>query len=178
MPTNPDSDLMRIFDFTAADLEANRAGKLTERQAKRLRHLINNEIRFLSIPVGALLVIAWFIVIKIISVVPPNYDKLPIIIVAMGVLPTFLSIYYLGYKKIRFIRDIQNGDIDALQGTIKIWTVKNDSYLAVLDRRLNLDFNLEYTSRARLQKLPKETIFRVYFVPNSKMVVAMETCAK
>lgn len=178
MPTNPDSDLMRIFDFTAADLEANCAGKLSERQVKRLHRMITNEIRFLSIPIGALLVIAWFIVIKIMSVVPSYYDKLPIIIVAMGVLPTFLSIYYLGYKKIKFIWDIQNGNVNALQGTVKIWTVKNDSYLAVLDRRLNLGFNLEYTSRAYLQKLPKEMAFRVYFVPNSKMVVAMETCAK
>jgi hypothetical protein len=37
MPTNPDPDLMRIFDFTAADLEANRAGKMSERQTKYLK---------------------------------------------------------------------------------------------------------------------------------------------
>ena len=36
MPTNPDPDLMRIFDFTAADLEANRAGRMSERQIERL----------------------------------------------------------------------------------------------------------------------------------------------
>lgn len=37
MPTNPDPDLMRIFDFTAADLEANRTGKMSDRQIKFLR---------------------------------------------------------------------------------------------------------------------------------------------
>jgi hypothetical protein len=36
MLTNPDPDLMRIFDFTPADLEANRAGKLSERQIEKL----------------------------------------------------------------------------------------------------------------------------------------------
>jgi hypothetical protein len=36
MPTNPDPDLMRIFDFTAADLEANRAGKISSNQIQRL----------------------------------------------------------------------------------------------------------------------------------------------
>ena len=34
LPPNP--DLMRIFDFTAADLETNRAGRLSERQTEML----------------------------------------------------------------------------------------------------------------------------------------------
>jgi hypothetical protein len=36
MPTNPDTELMRIFDFTVADLEANRAGRITQSQSERL----------------------------------------------------------------------------------------------------------------------------------------------
>ncbi len=46
MLTNPDPELMRIFNFTAADLEANRAGHITEQQSQ---HLLNYVVLFPSL---------------------------------------------------------------------------------------------------------------------------------
>ncbi len=169
-----DVELMRIFNFTAADLEANRVGHITEQQSSRLHKLINNEILFNSIFIGALLIIAWFIVIKIMSVVPPNYDKLIMIIMVMGVIPTLLSVSYLAYKKIQIITDIKNEHVDVAQGIAKSWTVKNYSYVAVSDKKLDLGLNLNRQLEVYLWTLPKETQFRVYYVSKSKKVVVME----
>jgi len=51
MPTDADPELMRLLNFTADDLDANRQRKLTERQSKRLRRdMIFHILVYLFIP--------------------------------------------------------------------------------------------------------------------------------
>lgn len=48
MQADPDSELMRIFDFTADDLEANRAGRLSEMQKSILIKGIGDQRRLIK----------------------------------------------------------------------------------------------------------------------------------
>lgn len=171
--TLPDAELMRIFDFTADDLAANRDGTLSQQQALYLHKLINREILFYLIPIGAVLIIGWFIAIKLADVAPPTYDK-PSIILVFGVIPTAIFLTMLAYRKWQIVSDTRGMHVEVTQGVTKSWAVKNFGYAEVNGKRFYLGLKIDRQLADYLRTLPKESQFRVYFVPRSKRVISME----
>ena len=183
MPTNPDPDLMRIFDFTVADLEANRAGHVTNSQLQRLSNRVNKNRRFLiftaiSIPICIVLSVALALVsdhsikVEVITRVPLRVG----IPLTLFLWVLFLVVIFFERRNLKL--DVKAGIVAYTQGTLKRWSTRGGGSIKIGGVMLDIESAENLDLKAYLKKVPKDTQFRVYFVPNSKMVVAMETCAK
>lgn len=167
------SDLMRVFDCTEDDLEANRAGHLTERQAKRLTATMNKGLLLTAIPMFGLLIICWFIAFNLITVAPSRYNKI-LILALFGLLPTLFWICYFAYEKYRLQSDVKIGKTETIEGNVRSWETRSFTYVKVAEKYLNLGAFVNSDLEIYLRDKPKQIQFRVYFVPKSKRVVAME----
>ena len=118
MSTNP--DLMRIFDFTAADLEANCAGHITEHQVQHLSKQVIKKRRFM-IFVAVAMPTYMLLSIVLISGLPsssPMNTQLPITLwipTTFLILITCLFIIFNDSKNLA--GDLRLGTADHVQGT-------------------------------------------------------------
>lgn len=181
---NPDPDLMRIFDFTPADLEANRLGKMSERQTKYLkgesdadRYAVNCAI-WVGLIIAGIVVFAFIVSPQSLTGGQPDSG---------GNTRWIFIILMLAFLLIRY-RSNQRANAIALDSK-RVGSVEDKITFYVQDwpekRRptyhLSLDgksFQIEkgcYDGLAKFIKLhDKYLMFRVYFAPEINRILSME----
>ncbi len=166
MSSTPDPDLMRIFDFTTADLEANRAGHIAEHQSQ---HLLK-EVSLFGV---------WFILVYFIAVVVMfrNFGTALFLIIPFQLILCIVVIATAMYNKQIVVSDVGLGIVSNVSGTIKRQSRRNGGDIIISDRTLKVSLHENKNLKEYLKKIPIATQFRVYYVPKSKKVVAMEIIA-
>ena len=175
MPTNPNLDLMRIFDFTAADLEANRAGHITEHQVQHLSETVKKKRSFLIF--AAIALPAWpFLIVgmsSICNISPPiTFPPVPLLLMLLSIPVLILFVIYDHDQKLA--SDVKAGTAYYEQGTIKRWSTKDGVTIKIANLRLDIEQSQDGDLKTHLKKVPKGTQFRVYYVPVSKKTVSIE----
>jgi hypothetical protein len=172
MPTNPDPDLMRIFDFTAADLEANRAGKMSEHQYQRLQDIAENE-RFAGQGLAIILALLLFglICYTVQNLSDPARIIFPAIISIVVVIFFVLSIIWAPVIE----QDLKIGQIKIVEGNFTLKTKlrgKTTDYIMDFGAiKLFIDDRKFAQLRSAAHKKDR---CHVYYLPKSCLVLSTE----
>ncbi|MBA3875180.1 MAG: hypothetical protein H0X30_39145 [Anaerolineae bacterium] len=169
MSTNPNPDLMRIFDFTAADLEANRAGRMSEREMQRLQNISAKQrsielLAAVSLPVGMCVFLLF---------VHPSYGICLFLLFPLPIALAMLFLIFIKHKKL--MSDIATQKVEYLEGEVKYWSGRAFyGYMKINGREFEIDpaTNLELSDFMEHQA--KQLSLRLYFSPTSKKVVSAE----
>jgi len=175
MLTNPDPELMRIFDFTAADLEANRAGQITKHQIDNQYKLLKGHntiflVGAIAIPVGFLLMLTLTGAFNSSSLITNRTDYWMVAVLST----TALLIFIMVKNNKNMASDVHIGVACCESGVIRRRTGRGEGYLKIAKRNLTLYDSQDFGLKEYLEKIPQETLFHVYYIPKSKRVIAME----
>ncbi|MBI1276922.1 MAG: hypothetical protein GC179_02210 [Anaerolineaceae bacterium] len=170
--TNPDPDLMQIFDFNAADLEANRAGRLSDGQVEKLSSRKKQGQWLAGIGCAAAAVFILPILVSGLSSSMKDGTtsiltllvvmSLPVVYVTLGVMDRSADLtrnrpkVYLGKLHIRE----QYGKFGPSYWISEIDIQISSTAYALFDNYLYLRGN--------------DTTFRLYYAPNSSEVLSLE----
>lgn len=180
MPINPDPDLMRIFNFTADDLEANRAGKLSERQIERLAERRNRDRRIAGIGCLVVIIIAlWMIQMVLSPSAPENSGSTILIFLIIGGL--IVGYIYLGAMDRQ--TDLNRRKVESDVNEINVWESRGkwgerdyDISIYPLSYRISKSFYMDV--QAYLRQKGTKNRFRVYYAPESKELLSIEVVDK
>ncbi len=170
---------MRIFNFTADDLEANRAGRVTDTQLQRISNRVKKNRRFLiftaiAIPIYIVLTIA-LVAASDRSIEVEVITRVPITVgvpLTLFLWVSFLVVIHNEGKNLAL--DVQLGTVNYTQGTIKRWSTRGGGSIKITTITLDIESSENLNLREYLKKIPKATQFRVYYIAKSKKVVAAE----
>jgi hypothetical protein len=155
---------MRIFDFTAADLEANRAGKITASQSQYLLKEVALSKPLLSLSIYFILVIIIF----------QNAGSMLFFIIPVEFILCMVVIVVALHNKQTVASDIQSGIADRISGTINRKSRRNGGDIIVADTTLKISMNENKELKKYWDVLPPQTQFRVYYLPRSKKLISIE----
>ncbi|MBN1680284.1 MAG: hypothetical protein JW966_08320 [Anaerolineae bacterium] len=163
-PLHP--DVMRAFNFTLNDLEANRASILSEAQTTHLERS-NQANRLLYVAIAALFI-------------APSLCMSDHLLQAVLLLSAFSVLAYGTFDRRAINRDIQRARINYLHGALEFrrsptsWN--NQSYLLRLrhDTRRKKTFNLTKDQWGTLREHYIGGLYRVYYTPHTSSVIALE----
>lgn len=179
MPTNPDSDLMRIFDFTAEDLEANRAGKLSERQAKYLKSEGDAD----RYAVGCAVRVGFLVVTLIGVAVLLQPQKLNLDVSSLLQIIGIVVVLAVLYRRFQTNQGAIQSDLERMRAGyvagIATWqhVVKQKAHIY----KITVDgkaFRVERTTYNSFEKFmclrSKYMVFRIYFAPEISKILSVE----
>jgi hypothetical protein len=167
----PTSALMNAFDFTAADLSANREGRVTDRQLGRLRRM----------RIGASILPAIFVFFSaaLLQVTLRDYNSQPaarnawLYILGASAL-VFVCITFAILRWWRISVDLNTGDVRATRGRVSLGDVtRNIGYYGVGSRLSVNDkgFIIPFGARSAITD---GKIYHVYYAPQSRVILSME----
>lgn len=173
---------MRIFDFTAADLEANRAKTISERQAKTLKQESVADriaVRF-AIFVG--LIIAGIVGFGII-VFPQGVTggktspEGSVSWIAIALILVFLFLRYRSNQRSTH-SDLERGRAGMVEG-IATWqrVIKQKNYIyqiTVDGKTFRVEKQTFRAFEAFMELKNKSSLFRIYFAPEISRILSME----
>jgi hypothetical protein len=192
-------ELQRLFDFTENDLNANRAGQLSERQRSKMREQVRNGAVDAAataslIPVTAVLVIAYF------ALVVPLANRIGawtclVIIVALVVIAVVASVWWKiarkvisramknpgfeGWLRRRMRRSyaaplafIEQDIVTAHAGRLEHRSDGEHEYIFLGDEELQISVAAEPDER--LWQLKPDRDYIVYMMPDMSWIVAIE----
>ena len=171
-------ELMRIFDFTADDLEANRAGRLSERQAKTIKNESNADRLAVgcAINVGLLVVglVGFFYLLHPQQLASEN-SLPPIIAIGIALLVLYLR-YRSGQRYAQL--DIEQRHAGKVVGTAT-WhmVIKQKIYIyqITVDGKVFRVEKRTYQAFETFMNLKnKFAIFRIYFAPETARILSIE----
>jgi len=174
--TTYNQQLMHAFDFTAADLAANRDGRIAEGQIKRLKR---NQQRSLAITAAAL-----SLIIGIIAVIfaldragdgPIVFDDLLAIIVPMGLVMA-IALYVLQRQQLDVVNKVIYVDVRTLKGDITLnpRNRRAADHLTIGKTHFTLtpaQFKLMFAYHEQRDKPPR---YHIYYVPKVSRILAIE----
>ena len=174
MPTNPDPDLMRIFDFTAADLEANRAGRMSERQIERLSNRKKQGQWLAGGGCIAVLVFALLILGNRLSSSMKDGTTTILTLLAVMALP----VVYFTLGVMDRSADLTRDKPKVYSG--QVWTSEQHGKFGSTYWIWTAELNIQISSTAYmlfdnyLYIRGKDTFFQLYYAPNSNEVLSLE----
>jgi hypothetical protein len=157
MPAENQVELMRIFQFSEADLQENRQGRLSEAQIKRIKTNASISL-FVFVAAGLVFAAAFFI----------SWGK-PVQDVSILVWGLFLGLFpmtgiLLFWTQRRVLRQ---GIVKCLSGVIDIQS-KNFRYtLSIENKSLIVAFEIRHL-------IKKNSTYRVYYTPANEQIMAIE----
>jgi hypothetical protein len=192
-------ELQRLFDFTESDLDANCAGRLSERQQAALREqgrgaAVDAAATISLIPITLVLVIAYFVLI-----VPLAYQigawTCLVIIIMLGLILLINTLWWKGARVVirglmnkpqfeawlrrRMRRNyadplaaVEKGVVTARSGRLEQRSDGEHEYLFLGDEELQISVAVEIDER--LWKLEQGRDYIVYMVPDTSWIVAVE----
>lgn len=176
MPEIKDSYyLQQAFNFTDADLKANRAGYMTEAQIRHIRK--ENTVGILVIA-GIFLVLVTFVIFIISNL----WDEASIInrimVALVGALPFYFLALFL-YHIRRLLRpgsDLWHIDeeVIALTGTVHTVRVKRNNRNYQTKLRVGVDEKLFTISNRVLYAVQGGRIYTIYYTVETKHILSME----
>lgn len=173
---NPDPDLMRIFDFTAADLEANRAGRLSERQTK----YIKRESDVSGVLVGCMIQmgIIGIGILAFAALANPIHREMILLVFPIG---AGILILYLNNRDNQHSseRTLEAQHVGKVEGSLSLYkeVVFNSrspiGQMSVDGKKFQIDdIYQEFQTFLRLKG--RHIMFRVYFAPEINRILSME----
>lgn len=170
MPNNPNPDLMRIFDFTADDLEANRAGKMSERQIKRLSGKRATGQWLTGLGCATALVFVLPIIVSGLS--HSMKDSTASLSVILFVVAIPVIYVYLGVMDRN--ADIRRNHVTMYLGSLLLseFSGKFRSTYWIFTSSFNMQ--ISNSSYDYLSCLRRNTRFRLYYLQNSAEVISIE----
>lgn len=165
-------ELMMIFDFTADELDQNRAGQMSERQATTMR----KQQMMSTIGMAIIFIVMAVIMYGVfISAFVPNFEQLDFGLIAlMTGLFVLLPTAFLGYTLWALRKWWSNRDdvtITQVEGTVskKRTRIRRDVFY---DMTIGVDtFHLDESAYTMIgDGMP----YRVYFVDSKMHIIAME----
>jgi hypothetical protein len=176
MTFTPDTELMRIFDFTAYDLDANRRGSLSERQIEGLKELLAIEVRVYAIIGIIVLIMVWFFFREMMQPIE-KYGAVQgianatviLVVGSVGVYLIILPLAVIQKRKAISARRVRHVDGKVEYKTV---TTKTTHYFIRVSHKT---FDIDFDTFLELQKhiLP-DTVYRFYFAPWRRNVLAAE----
>ena len=176
MPTDPDPDLMRIFNFTAADLEANRNGKLSEHQIEKLTSR-RKQGQWLA-GMGCVILIAFAVLVGVSSAAKEGNSRFFLVLI-IGAFPiTFIYLGTMDRKTDLDKRNIKSNvtEIFIGQSRGKWGEMYYDISIYPLSYGISKAFYTDVQSY--LRKLGAQTKFCVYYAPESRELLSIEVVEK
>ncbi|MBA3875179.1 MAG: hypothetical protein H0X30_39140 [Anaerolineae bacterium] len=175
MPINPDHDLMRIFHFNAADIETNRAGRLSDSQVERLSKRNKSAQRLASIGCAGLLIVAVLVIALDISDSTQENLLIAFGILLIGGLP--IVYIYLGVMDRQ--TDLRKDKIKSNVSELRVFESKGDGgqityVLWAWPIHLNISESVYLDIRGYLTLHPQNTQFRLYYAPESNELLSIE----
>jgi hypothetical protein len=157
MPGENQVELMRIFQFTEADLPENRKGVLSEAQKQRIK--TNASISFFVLVAAGLVFAAAFLL----SWGKPVQEvSILVWVFFLGLFPMIGLLLFLAQRRV-----LRQGIVKCLSGVIDIQS-KNFRYTMLIDNeRLIIAFDIR-------QLIKKNSVYRVYYTPANRQIMAIE----
>jgi hypothetical protein len=175
VPIKPDPDLMRIFHFNAADLETNRAGRLSDSQVERMSKRSKNGQCLAG--VGCLLIIVIAIMVIALNAVDPIQDALGITlgVLILGGLP--VAFVYLGAMDRQ--TDLRKDRVKVNMSELRVFESKGDGgqttyTLWAWPIQRNISESVYLDIRGYLALRPQNMQFRLYYAPESNELLFIE----
>lgn len=174
MTIAPDSELMQIFDFTEADLEANRAGQLSERQIKKLSEL-KQQGQWLARG-GCIIVIVFVLLTFGSGLLTSMKDGFTSIIVIVGVV--VLPIIFMSLGAMDRDADLRRNKPKIYVGKLRL-SLQHGKFGPIY-RIFTSEVDIKIPALAYnlfdhyLYIKGKETVFRLYYAPNSNELLSIE----
>ena len=169
MTTHP--DLMRVFDFSADDLAANRDGNLSEMQVYTLKLRLRNSV---LIGVGILLLLAFIATLCLFL----GSRQSSVILTLTGVGVTICSAAVMGNFARGWLRlnaDIRGGKAQRHHGKLeRIVKPVTRNVVVYLIRVDGAEFNI---GKDAFKLFAHEKIYTVYRAPYSGQLMSIETLA-
>lgn len=166
--SNVNHDLMTALDFTAADLDSNRHGTITERQQAVLRDKRLRQVRSLllwGVYMGVMALLYFF--------AQPDRPTTPLLSWAITVLFGIGALGYLGAATAKWraiSAELRNGAVQSVEGPVALEKkVRGGGF-----RRLRVGGVVFDISKAESLTFQNEAPYKVYYMPSSKIVVAVE----
>lgn len=182
MSTNPDPDLMRIFDFTPADLEANRASRISDRQAQRFQTLFAQQAAYANKNriVAFILCVAFaaFIGVAFGSNAASLMGNLILfLLIALGVIGFWG--YLIQQQARHAAADLRSGVVAVVVGTLMRLSDRQGGSVYVYPSKIGLRISHSEDDqlKAYLKQVPQNTVFHVYYTSNTKRILSMEIVA-
>lgn len=166
MPTLSTDALMHIFDFDNTTLNTNRSGFPTRNQKEWLKESLKEDADSMWLLLTLLMVGA---VAAGIAMAASGLPMLPLVIGAGLMIGAMLLFSYLRQNNAR--ADLDNLKVRSIEGIPQVATNRTYSYarLQIGDTRFEID-----ADQARALQEFRPAPMRVYFMQNSKQIVAAE----
>jgi hypothetical protein len=167
--------LMNIFGFTEADLQANRAGQLTQQQRARLKRAEEGDPRVLGC--AALVIVGMgavgFAICGTLFNLPVLLESLSVLVIPVLVI---LGLIVLGiiYAQVRGQRERATKaaalpPLSYSDGPLLLLSGQSPSMMVGAE-----GFELTNHTYERLYDLPQTALYRVYYASQSQSVLSME----
>ncbi len=163
--------LMGKFDFTEADLQANRTGSISENQRYPLNEMSKRKLIILII----VAVVCAFVVIATFTRYGNTSNGIFAVALAI-VIAALVYVLFADYQKLQ--SDMASGTVDVVYGTPRFRTVSGRSSRSYLVSIGEIQFSLP---RARYEALIAYTqresqgaMVTAYFTPTAKVIVSLE----
>ncbi len=182
--TNPNPDLMRIFDFTAADLEANRAGKMSDGQKQQLLHIAQSQ----KDDAGCLiwLMTPGYIFLACIALQAFGSGNKTYALIFVGVITALLfgqaAMLYDSHYRNHLETDVVVSEFEQVQGLLqpiikKSWyrarQIENE-YLRIGQMDIPIKKSVYKALQGFLATQSEVPTCRIYYVPKSLQIIAAE----
>jgi hypothetical protein len=173
MNPTPDPILAEALDFTANDLQLNRAGQMSDRQAEKVRSAGRNMSCALVFVALLILVPLTAMVISVLEAINQQ-DNLAIVFIGIGVL--VVSVFAVSVLKTlgsswrNAAQDTEQRQVVMVQGTVQCYTAGNKSTSYHL-KIGELDLTVPRTAYIGFKHLEQ---YRLYYAPLSKKLLAAE----
>ncbi len=157
MPETNQAELMRIFQFTDADLQENRNGRLSGPQIRRLR---SNASISLYVLIGAGVV---FMSAFMLGWGRPLREiPIPVWAFFLGLFP-LIGLFLFWLQR----RDYARGVVECLRGLIEI-EAKNFRYILTLQgQQLIVAFDIR-------KLIVENAFYRIYYLPANRQIMSIE----
>lgn len=153
--------LAQLLDFTQHDLNANRSGRLTERQRAHLQLRRDASSALLSTGVGGLIVVAAICVGQ-------THEASKLHVELLFVIPIAFVLAYIVQLWLNFTRDLSARRVDTVNGCVTAQNRLHWHRLLIGHSRFTVD---DETVAAAFQS---GTAYRAYYARRSKLLLSAE----
>jgi hypothetical protein len=157
MPVENQVELMRIFQFTEADLQENRKGVLSAAQKQRIK--TNASISFWVLAASGLVfaaafLIAWGKPVQDVSILVWAFF--------LGLFPMIGLVLFWAQRRV-----LRQGIVKCLGGVIDIHSQNFRYTVSIENERLIVAFDIR-------QLIKKNCVYRVYYTPANRQIMSIE----
>jgi hypothetical protein len=167
------TNLMSVFNFTPADLDANQHGFMTKEQRARLRQKRWEKI----IPHGFIVGVFALVIGCSLTLIPNlEFSLAGCVVSVLCILLAGMAIPLISFgrqwQRIRF--DLVKGDVSIRKGPVLLDIIGGREYKGSMSYKLHIGDIWFDISKEQLLALKHGARYQVFYSPNSKVLLAVE----